>query len=277
MIHAETIRILATRFTIRSNWRELIERLSYLTQRAEQEVALEAECAITVMWNADQYRISGGHGEDACATSLEMTFEALFARLHDTALRAYSDHIRIHAASGFGPDGMVLLVGQKWAGKTTTAMHLLLEGFEITGDELVLLRHGRAVTFPRPFYLRHTALPLLPKLAGVTEGAPFVNADADGRLVAVDPLKLGRSWRIREAPIAAVIVLEPNHGGTSRMEVCGKLDMTRRVMTQCTAPLSGRADWIADFCASINHAETFVAAMGDLVSATPLFRRFFAP
>jgi len=228
-----------------------------------------------VTFEDGEYRISGGGEADEHEFSLPVAFSALFARLHDHALRHFSDHIRIHAASGFAPDGLVLLVGEKQAGKTTTAMHLLLEGFEIVGDELVLLRHGEAVTFPRPFYLRHGALELLPNFADAST-APFVNSEITGRLIAVDPRKLGRRWRIRPAPVRAIVLLEPNHGGTSSFKACSKVEMVQRVLPQASPPPSGREDWVSDFCSTINQAETVIARMGDLHSATALFRRLFS-
>jgi hypothetical protein len=274
---AETIRILSTEFRITSNIPELIERLAYLTQRAEQDLPVLEHCEISVQREDGEYRISGGEGKkDDCELSLPMAFEAMFARLHDLGMRHFPDHIRIHAASGFGRDGMVLLVGEKWSGKTTTAVHLLLEGFEIVGDELVLLRHGQAVTFPRPFYLRHSAIDLLPKLGGMTDRAPFVHAETAGKLIAIDPLKLGRHWKIRPAPVGTVVFLEPNHGGTSSLRACSKVEMVRRVLAQSSPPSSGREDWVADFCSTINEADTVIARMGDLASATDLFRRLLS-
>jgi hypothetical protein len=253
----------------------LIERLEYVTQCAEQDLPIEERCEISVIWENSEYRISGGGEADEVEQSLSVAFNTLFARLHDHGMRRFPDHIRIHAASGFGPGGIVLLVGEKLAGKSTTAVHLLLEGIEMVGDELVLLRHGQAITFPRPFYLRQVALHLLPKLGGVVDRAPFVDSRGAGKLLAIDPLKLGRPWRIRAAPVKTVVFLEPNHGGASRIKGCSKVEMVRRVITQTSPPASNREDWVTDFCSTINNAETFVAEMGDLASATELFRRFF--
>lgn len=259
-----------------SNKPELIERLAYMVQRAEQDIPLEEHCDISVLWEDGEYRISGGGGEDESELSLSVAFNALFARIHDLGMRRFSDHIRIHAASGFGRNGMVLLVGEKWAGKTTTAVHLLLEGFEMVGDELVLLRHGEAITFPRPFYLRHAAVELLPKLGDAPNGAPFVNAEIAGKLIAIDPLKLDRPWKIRPAPVGTIVFLEPNHGGASSVKACSKVEMVRRVLAQSSAPSSAREDWVADFCNTVNQAETVVARMGDLASSTDLFRKLLS-
>jgi hypothetical protein len=265
----ETLRILGTEFSIATNQPELIERLPYIAQRADQTaLELRRHCAIRVMWEGEAYCISGGGLPDAFERSLPGAFNTLFARLHECAMAGMDDHIRIHAASGIGSRGMFLLVGEKFSGKTTLAMHLLLAGHDIVGDEMVLLNNGVGVTFPRRFYVRSPALDLLPGLAETTQRAPFVNADIQGRLLAIDPLALGRPWRIRPAPLRTVIFIEPNHGGASVRTACSKIEMIRRVMTQSSPPNSKRRDWVADLCTSINQAETWVLSLGNLVGAS---------
>jgi hypothetical protein len=96
------------------------------------------------------------------------------------------------------------------SGKTTLALHLLLEGMEMVGDELVLLRDGLAAAFPRKFYPRESSLALLPdvKLAG--SDLPFVTDTHGAKRIAIDPAELGRPWRIARAPVKAVFYLDPD-------------------------------------------------------------------
>ena len=245
-----------------------------MVQHAEQEITLEERCAISVMGAAGGYRLSGAGQPDQPGLSLADAFAALFARLHDHAMRRFPHHTRIHAASGMGAGGLILLVGEKWAGKTTLAVHLLLEGFDMVGDELVLLRQGQAITFPRQFYLRHSALTLLPKLHRAVADAPCLEAE-DGRLIALNPPGLGRPWRIRPAPVRAVLYLEPNHGGRSSVAPCSKTDMVRRVLQQSSPPASGEARWLSDLCGTINQSDCMIARVGSLASASEALRPFF--
>jgi len=274
LTRSRSIRILSTQFTITSNRPELIERLPYVAQCADQDLPLKEHCDISVMWDDGEYLISGGGAPDECELSLEIAFSNLFSRLHDHSMLHYADHTRIHAASGFGPRGLVLLVGEKTAGKSTLATHLLLEGFEMVGDELVLLKDGEAITFPRNFYLRTGFADLLPKLAHpALANPPFVSSEAAGKLIAVDPKTLGYPWSIRPAAVQALVVLQPNHGRPTQLQPCSKVEMVRQVLPQSSPPSSGRRDWLADMCKTIDGADTVVAQMGDLSSATPLFKR----
>jgi len=252
-----------------------MERLPFLAQQAEQALELRETCHIDVQWDDGEYRISGGGFEDEFEASLSLAYAALFARLHDKAMQQLPDHISIHAASLMGPRGLCLLIGEKWSGKSTLAMHLLSAGFEVVGDELVLLKDGQAVAFPRRFYIRYQSLDLLPALAGFAGDAPFVNADIHQRLLAVDPQTLGRPWHIRPAPIQTVIFLEPHHGSASAMLPSSKVDMVRHVLPQCGRPASNRKGWLADLSASINRSDTFVLHLGDLPGATEAIRQSF--
>lgn len=245
-----------------------------MVQHADHDIPLVERVDMSVLWEDGEYRIGGGGAGVDTEFNLGTAVDTLIARMHHAALRPFATHTRIHAASGIGPDGMVLLVGDKRSGKTTLAAHLLLQGFEMLGDELVLLRGGQAVTFPRRFYLRPAALDLLPGLGSLAGGAPSAENDREGRMVAVDPPMLGRPWRIRPAPIAAVVFIEPNHTGTSRIATCPKLEMVRQVLAQCSPPASAGAGWVSDLCRTINRCTTVTAHLGDLPTATEALRRF---
>ena len=266
-ILAERLRFLACEFEIRSNSADFIARLAYVAQRAEQKFALEECCTIEVMWTGEEYRISDATGEADVELSAQIALEALYHRMHRRALDRLPDHIRIHAASGMVPDGAFLIVGPKRSGKTTLAPRLIAEGYDVTGDELVLLRDGQAVAFPRKFYVRAGSLDLLPGVNALRASSPFVANPVEGRLIAVDPTSFDRPWRISAAPIAAILFVEPNHGARTTIEPCRKTDMVRRVVAECTPPASGRPGWMGDLCRAIDRAETFTIHLGELDSA----------
>jgi hypothetical protein len=89
----------------------------------------------------------------------------------------------------------------------------------------------------------------------------------EGRLIAVDPICFGRPWRIGAAPIAAILFVEPNHGARTTIVPSRKVDMVRRIVTECTPPASGRPGWLADLCRAVDHAATVIVRLGELDSA----------
>jgi hypothetical protein len=267
LTHIEHIRLLCCEFEIQTDSRELADWLSHLTQRAEQDVPLVQRCTVTITWTGEEFRISGDGMEDDFELSVTSALETLYQRLHGRAIAALPDHIRINATSGMHAGGSFLIIGPEGAGKTTLALSLMLQGIDVTGDVLVLLRDGEALPFPRKFYAREDSIGRIPKLSLSGRFAACVSNPQEGRVVALDPLEFGKPWRIAPAAVSTLLYIEPNHGARSALRRIGKVDMTRRVLRHCLPPISGRRDWLGDLCATVNQAETFVVELGELDSA----------
>ena len=163
--------------------------------------------------------------------------------------------------------GAFLIIGPERGGKTTLALGLMLEGLDITGDGLVLLRDGKAHAFPRKFHAREESLGLLPKLRLIDRFAGSVSNPQEGRIVALDPLEFGKPWRIAPATVSTMLYIEPNFGGRSAMRPSSKVEMVRRVLPHCAPPISGRRAWLGDLSATVDRADTFVMELGEFDSA----------
>jgi hypothetical protein len=268
MTYTTQIRLLACEFEIRTNSREVMALLSFVTQSAEQDVPVVERGRVTVTWTGDEFRFEGDGIEADIELSLPNVVDALYRRLHDRAVAALPDHIRIGAACGTQRGRSFLIAGPPGAGKTVLALHLLLDGFDITGDALVLLRGGEAVPFPRKFHLREESIALLLKLANLEWLAETARNPQLGRIIGLDPQSFGKPWRISPTPVAAIFSLDPNFGvARSTLLPCAKVDMVRRLIALCAPPVSDRRDWLADLCATVDRADTYVLALGDLASA----------
>ncbi|MBV8358233.1 MAG: hypothetical protein JO189_09905 [Deltaproteobacteria bacterium] len=262
----ERLQLLACTVEIRTELPEFAYRLRYVTQHADQDHVVTDHAAFDVAREGENYIVCEDGAVIFSGRAVEMALVELFERMHARAFAALPDDIRIHAASGMDQGRMFLLVGNPFSGKTTLSMHLLLEGMEMIGDELVLLRNGLAVAFPRKFYPRESSLPLLPGLRLPGTDLPCV-FDADGaKRIAIDPAALGRLWHIARAPVKAVFYLDPDFSRKTRVYPCTKVEMVRLVMEQCTPPLSRRKGWIADLCDMINGATARMIAVGDFSS-----------
>jgi hypothetical protein len=267
LTYVEHIRLLCCEFEVRTNSRELIDMLAYITQGAEQDIPVEQRCTLVITWTGDEFRISGDGMEDDFELSVTSALETLCQLLHSRAIAALPDHIRISAAIGLHAGHAFLMIGPEGAGKTTLALSLMLEGVDMTGDGAVLLRDGKALAFPRKFLAREDSIVHLPKLRAMDRFTSCISNPQEGRLVALDPLQFGKPWRIAPAAVSTIFYIEPNHSARTALLRCGKVDMTRRVLHQCARPISGRPDWLADLCATVDRAETFVIELGDLESA----------
>jgi hypothetical protein len=67
--------------------------------------------------------------------------------------------------------------------------------------------------------------------------------------------------------VSAFFLLEPNYGARTTIQPCGKLEMLRHIIPQCTPPSSKRANWIGDMSRTVDNTHTFVLRFGELDSA----------
>jgi hypothetical protein len=272
LTHVETFQILACEIQIRTESTAFADRLRYVVQHASQDHEITDRVAYEIAHDGDEIILRENDTAVAVERSGEILFEELFKRIHQRAFAALPDDIRIHAASGIHNDRMFLLVGNPHSGKTTLAIHLLAAGMRIVGDELVMLRDGLAVAFPRKFYPREISFDLLPSLKTIAPSLPLVFGGDGIRRMAIDPIVLGRPWRIARLPVGAIFYLDPDFGSRTKATRSPKIDMVRLVMEQCAPPRSGRGSWIADLCAMVNGASTQMLEVGDLDSALALIR-----
>ena len=259
---AWSVSLLACRIDITADCERVAAWLDPMLQHASQDYPISRVHRLAISMEGDRYRIE----EDGAARAIEPTAEsagyAVFARIHVLALDALPEFTKVHAGCASWEGRRVLAVGPPHAGKTTLMTRLIYEGFSVQGDELVLLRDGLALPYPRRFGVRAPTVALIPQLAAM--GPPGPGGPAP---LVIDPAQLGFDWRIEAAPVEAVLYLEPNHGGPSRLEPCPKYQMAQRIMSQSSGPEAGKRQWIRDVCAILDRASSHVLRLGDLDAA----------
>ena len=187
--------------------------------------------------------------------------------MHKEALGGITDRIRIHAGCGEWEGKRFLVVGDKGAGKTTFMVTLLLAGFRVVGDELALVKDGKAMPFPRRFNIKQDSTRLLPQMKSLFETLPYNITYYNHKMYSLSPHDVGREWKIDEGEVRAVFYLVPNHDGETRIEACPKFLMVSRVMSMSF--LSEKYDHrkIGHLCSMIDNAECYTVHIGDLEGA----------
>lgn len=94
LTYVENIRLLCCEFEIRTNSQDVINRLSYITQRAEQSVPVVARWTVVISWTGEELRITGDGMEDDFELSITSALETLYQRLHGRTIAALPDHER---------------------------------------------------------------------------------------------------------------------------------------------------------------------------------------
>lgn len=267
LMHVERIQLLSSEFEIRTNSLELLDRVCCLAPRGQHEFSISHGCRISITWTGEEFRISNSDGGEDYELSTTAVIELLFKRMHRLALANLPDHIRLRAVTGNQAGQAFLIVGSKCSGKTTLALSLLLAGYDVCGDELALVRDGQAVAFPRKFLVREDCVELLPQLKSYQEFVDSAAHPARETLIAVDPTGMGKPWRIMPLEVSAIFLLEPNYGARTTIQPCGKLEMLKHIIPQCTPPSSKRANWIGDMSSTVDNTHTFTLRLGELSSA----------
>jgi hypothetical protein len=254
--------VLACEFHITVDCERLAAWLAPMLQHAVQRYPISHHHRFEVRREDGHYRIVEDGQARALEASPELAGVALCARIHDLALAALPDFTKVHAGSASWQGRRLLAVGPAQSGKTTLMTRLMYEGFSVHGDELVLLRGGEALPYPRRFGVRPRTLALIPQLAGFARPTP----GGPGPIV-TDPLQLGFEWSIGPGPVDVVFFLEPNHGGLTQLRPCPKYLMAQRVMSQSTPPRTGGRNWIRDICDMLDAAGSYLLNLGDLDTA----------
>ena len=191
------------------------------------------------------------------------TARTLFWRMHELALEALPEYTRIHAGCASWGGRRFVAAGSPGSGKSTLMARLLYEGLDVHSDELVLLRRGEALPYPRRFFLRPTTVALIPQLV-TSPGETFEWAGWEPGSLALDPSTLGLEWHIEPAPVDVVLLLELAGGGQTHLDPCPKHVMAERLMFQSSAPAGGPGEWARDVSAMLGGAQCFVLRSGNL-------------
>lgn len=175
----------------------------------------------------------------------------------------------------------LLLVGDRDPRRTALLLQMLSDGAGVEGDWHVLLDVGLVTTVARTFRLAQETVDALPEAAALVAGRPFVR-DALGRVIwSFDPAAVGFAWELDTGPVEAVVVVESNPGGRSRLESRPRYETAQEVVAAVAAipgeygeavPVGPR---LAAVSRLVDACSCWRLRLGDLAEASTLLRRAF--
>jgi hypothetical protein len=200
--------------------------------------------------------------------------ESLHAHLFILSLADHPAAPLVHAASLRRGERRILLVGPKGGGKTTLAMCLLQDGYEIEADEHVFVTPKGLIARPRGLRVKESAASIIPNLPQVLATAAFYEDGHGHRVYNVDPRQSGApSWRIEQGGADAVILVNPNHGGYSSIRPVSSLTLVREVMAECGLSRIDRGKAVSGVAKLIGTAKGFDLSLGDPSEAVACVNR----
>lgn len=170
----------------------------------------------------------------------EGTAAHLLAVMHDLiwndVVASEHESVFLHGATVLGPWGRALLVGNKGAGKSTLALHLVATGHRIEGDEHLIVRAGSVIARPRTLRIKPGTLRHVPAVAEAVARQPHVLTWDSMPIYSVAPSLCGQPWRIEAGSLDRLVFLDANHGGRSAMATLPAKEALRRLMAQALLP-----------------------------------------
>jgi hypothetical protein len=234
-VDATIVRSITREYRIRTSSPEIAPFLAFIEARPEMQGSTLEPVEIAAEPLAEGFRVRLPTRE-----TQDQTAVAAANRIHETILAGVQDEAPgaplVHGASLVHEGRRVILVGRKGAGKSTLTLHLLARGFEVEGDEHVVLREGDLIARPRRMRIKPGSLPFVPEFTDAVLNSPAV-PDAFGTTVyAVDPAISGRPWRVRAGRADHIVFLAPNHGRRSTLGAVPRDEAFRRFAADCLFP-----------------------------------------
>jgi hypothetical protein len=257
---------------VRTDCKHVFRQLDFIAQDARQDSPISKELVYEIFRQDKGYLIV----KDGVPCENRLGLQGLAYRLqwhiHGHVFEAIGECTRIHSGCAEHHGNRFLVVGDSGAGKTTLMTRLLYEGFRVHSDELVMVRHGKAVPFPRRFHIKGNSLHLLPQIRPFIERVPFVENGNGTKIFAFSPSEAGFDWLIENREVRLVFFVESNHGGKTVVEKCPKYLMVQKVMPMTFFSNSRDHLKIGELCRTIDRAGCSVLRVGNLDSAVAAIR-----
>jgi hypothetical protein len=168
------------------------------------------------------------------------------------------------------PSGRIAIVGSKGHGKTTLMLSLLAQGFQMEGDEHLVLRANEVVARPRTLRVKTGSLDLVPSLAAALHASPSIEEWDGIHFYSFNPKSAGLNWAIAPGRLDHIIVLQANHGGRSVIHPLHPEVALKRVLGESIFPNQGKAVAFARFRSAILGVKCHCLRNGDLESVGQL-------
>jgi hypothetical protein len=266
-------RTLARRIKLRTTDSAVFKAIRFLECDPEIDETTADDRVFTVEPFRGRYCIS----EDCKPAAEVLDIKSAVDRLHSKLfLQSIADRPEaglLHAAALRKGPQRILLVGTEAAGKTSLTLRLAQSGFVVEGDEHVFVEEDGVIARPRACRVKETSLALLPTIAASIAAAPVYVDEYGRRTFNVDPRRIDGTWHIAKGAVAAIVVLQPNHGGYSSLRPMAPLAVAQAMMSELGLRETGRSASISAVAGVVGSAKVYDLSLGDYDTALPCVLR----
>lgn len=252
--------------TVQASNDTLARTFHQIAPRATATFRSAALAEMALSHDAEGYGFVDAYGESGRARTAWIASQHVLATAHRLALAGFPAAVRMSAVMLHHKGSAVLLAGGAESGRSTLALALALAGRTIGSDDGVLIDGGMAYPIPQRSSVWTSSLDLLAGQAG-GRACEVLRRDTETHTrILIDPTDLGGAWLADPAPVSAILWIDPNFGGTSRLRRVGSSEMSRLLLQHCAPPEQG-GFWVGPLFAMIASVETAVLELGSLDSA----------
>jgi len=182
---------------------------------------------------AHRLLLPGEYGEYPCETFNDLLVTA--ANRVPALILTQADGHALHAAAIVKDGQAHLLLGPRYAGKTTLALEAWIAGYEVVGDDVVLVDpvSGMIEAMPKPLKIRQDTAGLPARIADRVTAADW----ATGRILGEPVVILGRQLRGmaplgQRYPVGRLLLLERSEDSVTRIFPVEKYAAIAAIMEQ---------------------------------------------
>ena len=179
--------------------------------------------------------------------------------------------LAIHSGCATYNNKSFLVIGEKWAGKTTLLCKLMFEGFDVHGDEYSILDDKKVIPYPRKFHVKEGTLNVIQEIAELCKNLTPYILDSK-KTYFMDPQTAGFEWKIAPMKPDTIFYLEPNHGRESKIYQIPGWQVIQKIIHQVDNFSLQPGQQIKDLCRFVNNASCFVLYSGDLNQAVHIIK-----
>ena len=256
-------RTLARRIRLRTADPAVFDAIRFLECDPEIDETKADDRVFTVEPFRGRYRIIEDHKPAEEVLDVKSAVDRLHSRLFSHSIEDRPTAGLLHAAALRKGSQRILLIGTESAGKTSLTLRLAQSGFDVEGDEHVFLEEDGVIARPRACRVKETSLALLPTIAASIAAAPVYVDEYGRRTFNVDPRRIGGTWRISKGAVAAVVVLQPNHGGYSSLRPMAPLAVAQTAMSELGLRETGRSASIGAVARLVSRTRVYDLSLGD--------------